>query len=44
MYCRNSNILTGCVANYGWIKSWMWKEVEEDIKAVCNACHKYDTL
>ena len=44
MYCRNSNIFElDVVANYGWIKSRMWKEVEEDIKAVCNACHKYDT-
>ncbi len=31
------------VANYGWIKSGMWKEVEKDIKAVCDVCHKYGT-
>jgi len=44
LYCRNGNIFElDVVSNYGWIKSGMWKEVEEDIKAVCNACHKYDT-
>lgn len=32
------------VANYGWIKSGLWKRVEEDIAAVCNICHHYGVL
>jgi deoxyribose-phosphate aldolase len=32
------------VANYGYIRSGMWKEVEEDIKAVVDVCHKYGTF
>lgn len=31
------------VANYGWIRSSLWEEVQEDIKAVCDVCHKYGT-
>lgn len=31
------------VANYGWIKSGMWDDVEQDIKAVADVCHKYGT-
>ena len=43
-YCKSGDIFElDIVANYGWIRSGMWKEVEEDIKAVCDACHKYDT-
>jgi deoxyribose-phosphate aldolase len=30
------------VANYGWIKSGLWNEVQSDIKAVKNVCKKYD--
>jgi deoxyribose-phosphate aldolase len=44
LYCKKGNIFElDIVANYGWIKSGMWKEVEADIKAVCDACHKYGT-
>jgi deoxyribose-phosphate aldolase len=32
------------VANYGWLKSGMWKEAEAEIKAVADAVHKYGTL
>ncbi|GHV95523.1 2-deoxyribose-5-phosphate aldolase [Spirochaetia bacterium] len=32
------------VANYGWIKSGLWQEVENQIKAVSDACHKYGAL
>jgi deoxyribose-phosphate aldolase len=32
------------VANYGWIKSGKWKEVEADIKAVADVSHSYGTL
>lgn len=43
-YCKMGDIFElDIVANYGWIKSNMWKEVEEDIKAVVDVCHKYRT-
>lgn len=43
-YCKRGDIFElDIVANYGWIRSGMWKEVEEDIRAVCDACHKYGT-
>jgi deoxyribose-phosphate aldolase len=32
------------VANYGWIRSGMWKEVGDQIKAVTDACHKYGAI
>lgn len=43
-YCKEGDIFElDIVANYGWIRSGRWKEVEEDIKAVCDVCHKYGT-
>lgn len=43
-YCKRGDIFElDIVANYGWIRSGMWKEVQEDIKAVCDVCHKYGT-
>jgi deoxyribose-phosphate aldolase len=43
-YCIDEDIFElDIVANYGWIKSGMWDEVEEDIRAVCEVCHKYGT-
>lgn len=43
-YCKKGDVFElDIVANYGWIRSGMWKEVEEDIKAVCNICHRYGT-
>ncbi|SHJ16618.1 deoxyribose-phosphate aldolase [Propionispora hippei] len=43
-YCKRGDIFElDIVANYGWIRSGLWKEVEEDIKAVCDVCHKYST-
>lgn len=43
-YCKMGDIFElDIVANYGWIKSGMWKEVEKDIKAVVDVCHKYGT-
>lgn len=43
-YCKRGDIFElDIVANYGWICSGMWKEVEADIKAVCDVCHKYKT-
>jgi len=29
------------VANYGWLRSGLYDEVEKDIKAVTEVCHKY---
>ena len=31
------------VANYGWLRSGMYREVTEDIKAVVDTCHSYGT-
>ena len=43
-YCRRGDIFElDIVANYGWIRSGMWNEVEADIRAVCDVCHKYHT-
>ncbi|MDR1524032.1 MAG: deoxyribose-phosphate aldolase [Tannerella sp.] len=43
-YCKSGDIFElDIVANYGWIRSGMWKEVEEDMKTVCDVCHKYGT-
>ena len=42
--CRDGDVEDlDIVANYGWIRSGMWDEVEADIKAVCDVCHKYGT-
>lgn len=42
--CRDGDIQDlDIVANYGWIRSGMWAEVEADIKAVADVCHKYGT-
>lgn len=32
------------VANYGWIKSGLWQQVQDDIKAVADEVHKHGTL
>lgn len=43
-YCKSGDIFElDIVANYGWIRSGMWKEVEDDIRAVCDICHTYGT-
>jgi deoxyribose-phosphate aldolase len=43
--CREGDVEDlDIVANYGWIKSGMWREVEADIKAVADVAHKYKTL
>lgn len=43
-YCKRGDIFElDIVANYGWIRSGLWKEVEKDIKAVCDVCHKHGT-
>lgn len=43
-YCKGGDIYElDIVANYGWIISGKYDEVEADIKAVCDICHKYGT-
>ena len=43
-YCRAGDITDlDIVANYGWIRSGLWDNVREDIQAVCEVCHKYNT-
>lgn len=43
-YCKRGDIYElDIVANYGNIRSGKWDEVREDIKAVCDVCHKYGT-
>lgn len=42
IYCSKGNIFElDMVANYGWLRSGRYKEVEEDIRAVVDACHEY---
>ena len=44
-YCKRGDVAElDIVANYGWIRSGLWAEVEADIKAVCDVCHKYGTI
>lgn len=44
LICRAGDIQDlDIVANYGWIKSGMWREVEADIKAVADVSHRYGT-
>ena len=43
-YCKEGDIEDlDVVANYGWIRSGMWDEVEAEMKAVADVCHKYGT-
>ncbi|MDR2607698.1 MAG: deoxyribose-phosphate aldolase [Treponema sp.] len=43
--CRNNDIDDlDIVANYGWIRSGMWKETETEIRKVTEAVHKYNTI
>ena len=42
-YCCQKGIFElDTVANYGWIKSGMWREVQQDVRQVKTACQKYD--
>lgn len=43
-YCKKGIAELDIVANYGWIRSGLWNEVEADIKAVVDACHEYNTI
>ena len=43
--CKNKDVEDlDIVANYGWIRSGLWGRVEDDIRAVADAVHKYGTL
>ena len=43
-YCSKYDVFElDIVANYGWLRSGMLKEVTEDIRAVVDVCHKYGT-
>lgn len=42
-YCKIGIFELDIVANFGWIKSGLWTEVEADIQAVVAVCHKYNT-
>ncbi|MCL2721411.1 MAG: deoxyribose-phosphate aldolase [Treponema sp.] len=43
--CRQRDIEDlDIVANYGWIKSGLWKETKEQFKAVTDACHQYGSI
>ncbi|KAA3667347.1 deoxyribose-phosphate aldolase [Pectobacterium carotovorum] len=43
--CREGDIEDlDVVANYGFIRSGLWKEFEDDIRAVANAAHQHGTL
>ena len=42
--CKSGDVFElDIVANYGWIRSGMFKEVEEDIRQVVDVCHSYGT-
>lgn len=32
------------VSNYGWIRSGLWKEVEDEIRAAVKTCHEYGAI
>jgi deoxyribose-phosphate aldolase len=43
--CRNKDIEDlDIVANYGWIRSGLWDDVEAELKAVTGVTHKYGAL
>ncbi|MBS1369459.1 MAG: deoxyribose-phosphate aldolase [Lentisphaeria bacterium] len=42
--CRDGDVRDlDLVANYGWIRSGMWKQTETEIAAVTRICHRYGT-
>lgn len=42
--CRDGGIEDlDIVSNYGWIRSGMWEDVGNDIRAVAAACHRFGT-
>jgi deoxyribose-phosphate aldolase len=44
LYCSKGDLFElDIVSNYGWIRSGLWNDVQAEIKAVCDTCHKYNT-
>ncbi len=44
LYCEKGVAEIDMVANYGWIRSGMWDEVQADIKAVVDVAHAKNVL
>ncbi|MDR2345784.1 MAG: deoxyribose-phosphate aldolase [Planctomycetaceae bacterium] len=44
LYCKKGVQEIDMVANYGWIKSGLWDEVKNDIKAVVDVAHRHKVL
>lgn len=45
LICQQANISDlDIVANYGWIRSGLWEQVEKEIRAVAKTCHDYGTI
>jgi deoxyribose-phosphate aldolase len=43
--CKNRDVADlDVVANYGWIRSGLWTEVENEIRAVAETAHKYGAI
>jgi len=43
-YCKRGDIYElDIVANYGWIRSGLIKEVRNELRSVCEACHEFGT-
>jgi len=42
LYAKKGVFEIDMVANFGWIRSGMYAEVEEEIRQVAEICHKYD--
>jgi deoxyribose-phosphate aldolase len=44
-YCRPGGVADlDVVANYGWIRSGMYREVGEELRAVADACHEHGVI
>ncbi|MDY4610174.1 MAG: deoxyribose-phosphate aldolase [Sphaerochaetaceae bacterium] len=44
-YCRRGDVHElDIVANYGWVRSGMWSEVEADLRAVTEVCHGHGVV
>lgn len=41
-YAKKGVFEMDMVANFGWLRSGMYEEVEAEIKAVADVCHQYD--
>lgn len=44
-YCRGGGVMDlDVVANYGWIRSGLYREVGEELRAVADACHEHGVI